>query len=638
MALTPQEIVQIAEPVEQIYEQCVNELLINIANHLAKDKNSRTAQWEIKKLGELGAITQESAFIISEKTGYIYESIVDTMETVAERACADIDPQLTEALENLYADFAVENSRSSPEIKRTVQAYVDQATDKLNLTGTTMLESTRQAYLNGIQTVVNEEQIRAAKSIVETQSFAVATGTSYRTQAIRTAMEQMAAEGIAGFYDRTGRKWSPEAYAAMVVRTTSHNAEIGVIRARQREYGGGDVFQISSHAGARPLCYPYQGGLYSWSGSGTFVDGDGKEHHYDDIRSTSYGEAAGIFGINCGHHPIPMIPNYSYLQDVQEQSPEENAKEYEESQIQRQYERNIRNAKRDLEIAKATNDPEAIKAAKQKITYEQARMRGFIEQTGRARRYDREQIGGNLKRERVEVKKPEAPKTEAPKFVVPTKEPNHKLIDLANRRGIKRVETHMMDKALTTEEIIKKLAGADKTKGSCASLCYAYAGNVAGVDVRDFRGGESQQFFSQRSTGEMICDIGGGKIINDTNDFRATKKLLEGMEKNTDYILLTGRHAAIVRDTGSKVEYLEMQSGWREHTFYELTDSELKRRFSCQKSHSFRGWGGKSVKVEWSNMLTKVDDLKDNENFRELLNYINTPENEQRKGKGGGEK
>jgi hypothetical protein len=88
-----------------------------------------------------------------------------------------------------------------------------------------------------------------------------------------------------------------------------------------------------------------------------------------------------------------MIPGYSYPQDRIEESPEENKKEYEESQKQRQYERQVREAKRELEVAKATGDEAAIKEAKQKVAQEQAKIRAYTKETGRVRRYDREQIG-----------------------------------------------------------------------------------------------------------------------------------------------------------------------------------------------------------------------------------------------------
>lgn len=391
--LTPKDILEISEPVEEIYQRTVDELLINIARHFQITGWERTRYWEIKKLSELGALTKESVDIIAKNTGMLPEEIEKAFLQVSEKACLDIDPQLRAAAEKGILQDPGTSATTSPEIRRMVNAYTEQAVDKMNMTNTTMLESTRQAYVKAIQQVVNEEELQEAKRILETQSLAVVTGSETRTRAIRKAMDDLSKTGLAGFYDSAGRAWSPEAYAAMVVRTTAHNAAVESIKQRQQEFGGGDVFQISVHPGSRPLCAPYQGGLYTWGhGSGTVYDGDGKAYEYDSIYSTSYGEAAGIFGINCGHHPIPFISGYSYPQPGPTQTPEENAKEYEESQKQRQYERDIRAAKRDLEIAKATGDEESAKAAKQKVAEEQARMRAFIKETGRARRYDREQI------------------------------------------------------------------------------------------------------------------------------------------------------------------------------------------------------------------------------------------------------
>ncbi|MBR2560065.1 MAG: hypothetical protein IKE37_06525, partial [Firmicutes bacterium] len=310
-----------------------------------------------------------------------------------EKACLDIDPQLRAAAEKGILQEPGTTPMTSPAMREMVQGYVNQAVDKMNMVNTTMLESTRQIYLQTLGVAVNEAQLLESQRILETQALEVTIGQETRVRAIRKAMNQLTKNGLTGFYDRAGRAWSPEAYASMVVRTTSHNAAISAIRTRQREYGGGDIFQVSTHPGARPLCYPYQGKFFSWSeGPGEFIDGAGRLQHYDNINNSSYGEPAGLFGINCGHHPIPIIPGFSYPQDGPVQDEEENRKAYEESQVQRAYEREIRYAKRDLEVAKATGDEEAVKEARQKVKQEQARMRAFIEDTGRVRRYDREQI------------------------------------------------------------------------------------------------------------------------------------------------------------------------------------------------------------------------------------------------------
>lgn len=395
MAIAPADILRISEPVEAIYTRTVDELLVNIARHFTVSGWERTRYWEIKKLSEMGALTEESARIIAANTKMLPEEIEAAFLQVSEKACLDIDPQLRGAAEKGLLQDPGTDATTSPLIRSTVQAYTDEAIDKMNMVNTTLLQSTRQAYLQGITTAVAEAQLLEAQQILDTQALAVSIGMETRTRAIRKAMEQMSAAGLTGFVDRAGRNWSPEAYAAMVVRTSSHNVYVRTIRDRQQEYGGGDIFQVSSHPGARPLCYPYQGKFYSWSaGPGEFKDGAGHRQTYENINSTSYGEPAGLFGINCGHHPIPIIQGYSYPQEYEEQSKEENDKEYRESQEQRQYERNIRIAKREREIAAATGDKDEEKKAAQKVREEQTRMRGFIQRTGRVRRYDREQIAG----------------------------------------------------------------------------------------------------------------------------------------------------------------------------------------------------------------------------------------------------
>jgi len=395
MALTPADILRISEPVEAVYTRTVDELLINIAKHFKISGWERTRYWEIKKLSEMGALTEESVQIIARNTGKLPDEIRAAFLQVSERACLQIDPQLkAAAAEGILQDPGTTGA-TSPLIRQMVEVYTSEAVDKMNMVNTTLLQSTRQAYINGITTAVAEAQLAEAQKILDTQALSVVTGVETRVRAIRKAMDQMSAAGLTGFVDRAGRNWSPEAYSAMVVRTASHNAYVRTIKDRQQEFGGGDIFQVSSHPGARPLCYPYQGKFYSWSaGPGEFVDGAGHRQTYENINATSYGQAAGLFGINCGHHPIPIVPGFSYPQEYEEQTKAENDKEYRQSQEQRQYERNIREAKREREIAAATGDKEAEKAAAKRVTEEQKKMRSFIEQTGRARRYDRERIAG----------------------------------------------------------------------------------------------------------------------------------------------------------------------------------------------------------------------------------------------------
>jgi hypothetical protein len=126
-------------------------------------------------------------------------------------------------------------------------------------------------------------------------------------------------------------------------------------------------------------------------------DLDGNTVHVYAQSETSYGEAAGLFGINCGHYPMVFVPGISTLYDVP-QDEEENKKDYEESQQQRALERKLRYEKRDLEVLKAQGASEdLLKAQQEKVKKASHDIDDFCEETGRTRRRDREATPINAK-------------------------------------------------------------------------------------------------------------------------------------------------------------------------------------------------------------------------------------------------
>ena len=384
---------RLSEPVEAAYLDCIDRLIVNIAKHLGTGKAFRTAGWETWKLAELGQLTQENARIINEETRRVPEEIRKALDEVSKIALADIERAIQEAI----AKGAIEEAPADS-VQNLLRDLSGQAVDDANLVNTVMLQSGQSAYLQAVNNmVIWENQLldaAAAQKTLNDAATAVTIGTETRRQALQKAISQMADKGIYGFVDRAGRHWSPEAYMNMDIRTTVHNAAIQAIRVRQEDYGS-DIFQVSSHAGARPLCYPYQGKFYSWgSGSGTFTDGAGVQHAYAPLDSTSYGQAAGLFGINCGHYPMPQIPNVTFPQDKKIESKAENDRLYQESQEQRALERRIRDAKRKQAAFQAAGLPEAADRQRALVRQRQAAMREFIAKTGRARRYDRESIKG----------------------------------------------------------------------------------------------------------------------------------------------------------------------------------------------------------------------------------------------------
>ena len=199
-----------------------------------------------------------------------------------------------------------------------------------------------------------------------------------------------------------------------------------------------------------------------------------------------------------------------------------------------------------------------------------------------------------------------------------------------NKVEYKKVEK--LNKELDEDEIISRLAGGDRTKGSCSSLAFAYAGNKNGLDVLDFRGGSSQLFFATPRNIIDIAEIKGVKslVVENSNDFKAITTLLEFItDDNKEYYLSIGKHATIVKREVNRYYYLELQDKI-DNGYQILTDKILKNRFGCQKKYTVYG-----MELKPKNVIIDIDSLKDNKEFEEILGYINTNEVDQLKGADG---
>lgn len=191
-----------------------------------------------------------------------------------------------------------------------------------------------------------------------------------------------------------------------------------------------------------------------------------------------------------------------------------------------------------------------------------------------------------------------------------------------------------LPKQLTSDEIIERLAGGDMTQGSCSSLAFAYIGNRNGLDVLDFRDGGSRRVFSMNKNIMKMLELPGveGSITKVKKEVQGTIDVLKNLELNKEYYLATGKHAAIVRKLDTGYQYLELQSkyqnGWMPFERYGSMATTLNKRFGCRKTVD------KSFGYVWERtvILMDVDSFKDNEEFEQLLGYINTAVDKQRKG------
>ena len=394
---------------------CTAQLIINIAQHFKTGRGLATQAWEALKLSEMGQLTNESIEIIAANTGQKADAVRAALQEGIKTSLADEETMLQNAADKGYVKTTAGTLETSQHVRDLVDAYVAQAEDDMNLVNTVMLQSTQNRYQMAIQQVVNAEEaaqieaLTGAKSAAELakqmekvqRTLNAATGSTLlgnesRQKALRGAIATLANQGITGFIDAGGHHWTPEAYINMDIRTTVGNVARQAQKTRAAEYGV-DTFQVSRHAAARPLCAPYQGWICSWSGGGyTVEDLYGNQYTVHNINETSYGQPAGLFGINCGHNPLTFVPGYSVprAQELTPEEEQENALQYAQSQQQRYLEREVRHAKTEALAYDAAGDKEGFVLASQKVKQTQADYAAFCKQTGRTPRTDRLQVYG----------------------------------------------------------------------------------------------------------------------------------------------------------------------------------------------------------------------------------------------------
>ena len=400
--LTKNDILRLAEPIEKAYMDATSQLIINIARHLGTGKGLATTQWQIQKLAELQTITNETIEIIAANTGRLPSEVEKVFREAIGIGNAETEKLLAQAAQDGFVPTAP-TTEDSTAMRLLLQSYVAQAEDTFNLVNTVMLQSTLDRYTYIVDDVARveallgsnvEASLHTTQGVLNASTTNVLIGAESRNKALRDAIKQLGEKGITGWIDRGGHRWTPEAYINMDIRTTVHNVAIQAQKDRSAEYGV-STFQISTHAAARPLCAPYQGWICSWDGSGgTVRDLYGKEYQVHSINETSYGEAAGIFGINCGHFPETFVDGFS-IPRYEELTPEQekqNEIEYAQSQTQRELEREIRQAKTEAAAYSAAGDKEAFNKAAAKVKEKQNDYKQFCEQTGRTPRPDRTQV------------------------------------------------------------------------------------------------------------------------------------------------------------------------------------------------------------------------------------------------------
>lgn len=214
---------------------------------------------------------------------------------------------------------------------------------------------------------------------------------------------------------------------------------------------------------------------------------------------------------------------------------------------------------------------------------------------------------------------------------------------LKNILDADKVEYKLVQKLpemLTEEQIINKISGGDMTKGSCVSLACSYIGNKLGFDVTDFRGGKSGDVFAKNTQKLMRLNNINPEFLFGTDAKKIVSELLPKIEEGKEYALITGQHMSIVRLYKGKYQYLELQStyknGWSDFKKAVLYDKKGNSMFNPPIEETLRQrFGGDVFGATVYNYLVDIDQFNGSDEFRDLLGYINTAEDQQKKGSSG---
>ena len=387
-----------ADPVTRSYEDMESQIMQNIIRHVKNyGQLIDSDEWLMQKLAELGKLNQENIRIIAKAAGLNRAAVEQMCYEVADTVLARVEPEMN-VLGRVGAVEGAVPVHKSKNVQRAVNAVYRQAWDALNTTNTNMLYMAQDAYKQLVQGIVSKAREIAGKQsfldILGKHATAEAIGSESRGQAIRSVLREFNETGIPAFVDKRGRKWTPEAYVSMTLRSTAGNVATESMMARMEDLGL-NLIQVSSHSGARPKCAKDQGKIFDRNnGSGYVEDINGKKIRYYPWSSSSYGEPDGLFGINCGHHGTPFLPGISRQRYFPTKDLEENDRLYKQMQIQRGLERDVRKKKRLCSLYDEIGDKESFEQASVTLKVREAQLASYTKQKGLTRRRDREQVYG----------------------------------------------------------------------------------------------------------------------------------------------------------------------------------------------------------------------------------------------------
>lgn len=347
--------------IERLMRQTQSRIMSDIVRRIKINSQiTRTADWQLDRLHELGEGKKEVRRIIRKYLGLTDKQVEELYKQAAESGHA-YNKSLYEAVGENFIPY-VENKG----LQQLVSAMVAQTKGEMkNIT-----QSMGFAVKQGNKLVFKE----IAKYYQETLDGAItdiASGAFDYNSVIKRVINEMTNSGLRTVDYASG--WTNRIdVAARRAVMTGVNQLTGQIQQQNAETLNTNKYETSWHSTARPEHQLWQGRVYS----------------YDELVSIcGLGDVAGLKGANCRHDYFPFIEGVSVRVYTDEQLEEMNAKEnekrtyngkeytaYEATQRQRYLETAMRAQRQKVKLLQEANadqkDITAVKCKYQKLSKE----------------------------------------------------------------------------------------------------------------------------------------------------------------------------------------------------------------------------------------------------------------------------
>ena len=340
---------EIAE-VRRVYAEAERSVLSRISNRLQKGKSLDISEWERQKLQELRTMRNGIDNDIVKKLNNFND---DKLEQLIQKSYKQGSDQAAASLKKVLSEEVQDTLILSDQ--RAVRALTEEYQQSLAQTHLRILRQADDVYRRAVR---------------EGAQY-VTSGAGTRLEGSQRILNDFANRGITGFQDKAGRSWNLSSYVEMATRTATGRAQVegNINRMQQNNI---DLVVVSAHVESCELCDPWEGEILSVSGNN------------DDYPSVQDARDGQLFHPNCRHNLTAYIEGLTETPE-----PVEGKETYEDRQQQRYLERGTRKWKRRQQAA--MTDREQMKTDA-KVSEWQGRLREFTDDTGRRRKYEREQI------------------------------------------------------------------------------------------------------------------------------------------------------------------------------------------------------------------------------------------------------